>query len=258
MKPTRANIVKLVSELERLYGSPRFISRFEPMDELVSCILSQHTADANSFPTFQRLKAKYPEWSQVESLSTEQLAIEIRSAGLGNQKAKAIRGCLKEIRQRCGDYDLELLRTMPIAKAKDWLISLPGVGPKTAAIVLLFSFGREAIPVDTHVFRVSWRLGLSEKKKGEVGAQHALEAITPPDLMYRLHVALIQHGRHLCDARRPLCESCPLKSKCDYFVSTHSESHEIAKRGQPKLVRPSPRPSAQRGAVRKGRVSREQ
>lgn len=228
------------------------------MDELVSCILSQHTADANSFPTFQRLKAKYPEWSQVESLSTEQLAIEIRSAGLGNQKAKAIRGCLKEIRQRCGDYDLELLRTMPIAKAKDWLISLPGVGPKTAAIVLLFSFGREAIPVDTHVFRVSWRLGLSEKKKGEVGAQHALEAITPPDLMYRLHVALIQHGRHLCDARRPLCESCPLKSKCDYFVSTHSESHEIAKRGQPKLVRPSPRPSAQRGAVRKGRVSREQ
>lgn len=217
MKPTKASIRRLVTDLEAVYGQPRFITRFAPIDELVSCILSQHTTDATSFPTFHRLRAIAPEWEDVVALGQAGLAEVIRPAGLPNQKAKSILGSLNEIQERNGSFTLEPLRNMPIEDAREWLLSLPGVGPKTTAIVLCFAFGLPAIPVDTHVFRVSWRLGLIPKSLGEAKAHPALEQVVPEDIAYRFHAALIEHGRKICRAPTPNCAICPLKRRCDFY-----------------------------------------
>jgi len=217
MKPTRASIRRLVSDLEAVYGQPRFITRFAPIDELVSCILSQHTTDATSFPTFHRLRAVAPEWDDVVALGQERLADAIRPAGLPNQKAKSILGCLQEIKSRNGSYTLEPLSAMSMEASRKWLLSLPGIGPKTAAIVLCFAFGMPAIPVDTHVFRVSWRLGLISKLIGEAKAHDALQAAVPTDIAFRFHAALIQHGRKICKAPTPNCSICPVRRRCDFY-----------------------------------------
>lgn len=208
----------MVESLETLYGRPRFISRFDPMEELVSCILSQHTSDANSFPAFTRLRATFETWQDVVDAGPERLADTIRKAGLANQKAKAILACLNRIHELHGAYTLEPLRDMPTAEARGWLQALPGVGPKTAAIVLCFSFGRESIPVDTHVFRVSRRLGLLTESANEIKAHDELLALVPSDLAYRFHVALIQHGRHVCRAPIPDCGRCPLAASCPFHL----------------------------------------
>jgi len=217
MKPTKASIRRLVTDLEAVHGQPHFVTRFAPIDELVSCILSQHTTDATSFPTFHRLRAIAPEWEDVVALGQSGLADVIRPAGLPNQKAKSILGCLAEIRERNGDYTLEPLASMPMNDARDWLLTLPGVGPKTAAIVLCFAFEMPAIPVDTHVFRVSWRLGLIPKAIGEAKAHSVLQRAVPEDIAFRFHAALIQHGRTICRAPTPKCAVCPVRARCDFY-----------------------------------------
>lgn len=206
----------LVEELEKRYGRPRRIARFDPMEELVSCILSQHTTDATSFPTFTRLRETFPDWQAVVDAGPERVAEVIRKAGLANQKARSIIGALKAIRERFGGYTLEPLRQMELPEARAALMALPGVGPKTASIVLCFSFGKGAIPVDTHVFRVGWRLGLYDKKIGEAKAHDVLLKLVPEDLAFRFHVALIQHGRNVCRAPKPNCEECPVAEACRF------------------------------------------
>ena len=190
------------------------------MEELVSCILSQHTADVNSFPAFTRLRETFEDWGDVVEAGPARLADVIRNAGLANQKAKSIIGCLNEIKARSGEYDLELLRGMPTLEARSWLTSLPGVGPKTASIVLCFSFGRETIPVDTHIFRVSKRLGLIPASDDEKRAHDTLLGIVPGEMSFRFHVALIQHGRTVCRAPKPDCPSCPVTDLCDWYRET--------------------------------------
>jgi endonuclease-3 len=217
MKPTKASIRRLVNDLEAVYGQPPFIKRFAPIDELVSCILSQHTTDATSFPTFHRLRAIAPEWEDVVALGQDKLAEAIRPAGLPNQKSKSILGSLSEIKDRNGSYTLEPLGAMAMDDARDWLLSLPGVGPKTAAIVLCFAFGMPAIPVDTHIFRVAWRLGLIPKVIGEAKAHKILQSVVPEDIAFRFHAALIQHGRTICKAPTPLCARCPVRKRCDFY-----------------------------------------
>lgn len=209
----------LVLELEKLYGKSRRIARFDPMEELVSCILSQHTTDATSFPTFTRLRETYADWGDVVEAGPEALAGVIRKAGLANQKSKSIIGALKAIKERYGDYSLDSLRPMDLIQAREELMALPGVGPKTASIVLCFSFGKGAIPVDTHVFRVGWRLGLYEKKIGESKAHDVLLSLVPPELAFRFHVALIQHGRKVCRAQKPSCADCPMVASCAFYGS---------------------------------------
>jgi endonuclease-3 len=221
MRARRGPVVvrELVERLESVHGRPRYLPRFDPMDELVSCILSQHSADANSFPAFTHLRETYPEWEDVVAVGPERLAEVIRGAGLANQKAKNILGCLREINARTGGYTLDVLRDMPTLEARDWLRSLPGVGPKTASIVLCFALGRETIPVDTHVYRVSWRLGIIPEDLGEVKAHEVLMEEVPPDMAFRYHVTLIQHGRVTCRAPLPLCEQCNVTDACPWFQS---------------------------------------
>ncbi|MER3413371.1 MAG: DNA lyase [Armatimonadota bacterium] len=220
---TKAAIRKLVETLEGQHGVGDERTRLDPMDELISCILSQHTSDATSFPTFFRLRERYRSWDQIARLSEQQLAEEIHTVGLVNQKARAIRAVLRELRKQFGAYTLEPLRQMDIQEARRFLLSLPGVGPKTAAIVLCFGFGLPAIPVDTHVFRVSWRLGLIEKRVGADRAHLLLEEMVPSDLAYRFHVALIRHGRRTCHARSPRCGECAVRRRCAWYRETRGQ-----------------------------------
>ncbi len=210
-------VQQVVQRLEALYGVAQWKPRMEPLEELIHCILSQHTSDANSFRAFRALREAFPSWQAVVDAPTEQVAAAIRAGGLANQKAPRIQAVLRTLYQQFGDYSLDALQQMDTESARRFLLSLPGIGPKCAAIVLCFSMGRPVIPVDTHVFRVSWRLGLIPRSIGEAKAHSALEAMVPPELAYRFHVALIRHGRALCKAQRPLCEQCPLTDLCAYY-----------------------------------------
>lgn len=187
------------------------------MEELISCVLSQHTADTHSFPAFTNFRTEFPDWEAAEAAGPEGIKDSIRKAGLVNQKAKSVVGILQKVREREGDYSLEFLRKMPLKESKEWLISLPGVGPKTAAIVLSLAFGRPAIPVDTHVFRVSRRLGYLPEGISEGPSHDYLESRVAPADAHRFHSLLIQHGRQVCRAPVPLCESCILSDECPYF-----------------------------------------
>ncbi len=217
-------MTKVVRTLERLYGKQVSRPRLSPLDELICCILTQNSTDAVAFPTFFRLREKYPEWDSLARLSPRRLAREIRSVGLGEQKARHILMTLREIKRRFGDYTLAPLERMGTEEADEWLRSLPGVGPKTAGIVLMFAFGRDALPVDTHVFRVSWRLGMVEKKAGAGRAHQVLKDLVPRKWRYRFHVALIQHGRRICRARQPRCFECPIAGECLYYAGALTRS----------------------------------
>jgi endonuclease-3 len=210
-------VEELVERLEAVYGETPYTVRFDPMEELVCCILSQHTSDANSFPAFARLRAAYPTWEEVVDAGPEKIADVIRAAGLANQKSKGIIRCLQEIKKRTGDYSLEHLRSMPMLEARDWLVSLPGVGPKTASIVLCFALGMEAIPVDTHVYRVSWRIGLIPEGIGETKAHDLLLRVVPAKYAFRFHMACIHHGRATCKAPLPICAKCPVTHMCRWY-----------------------------------------
>lgn len=216
----------IVVALEAVYGKPRRIARFTPMEELVSCILSQHTTDASSFPAFTRLRETYADWQDVIDAGPEAVADVIRKAGLANQKARGIIACLKKIQELNGEITLEPLRAMSTLEARDWLMALPSVGPKTASIVLCFSMGRDAIPVDTHVYRVSWRLGLIPEGIGEKKAHDLLLDIAPEGMSFRFHVALIQHGRNICKAPLPTCEICPVSGQCQWLRNGGPEARK--------------------------------
>ncbi|MCS7190744.1 MAG: endonuclease III [Fimbriimonadales bacterium] len=210
-------IEEIVARLEQLYGVPEWQPRHNPLEELIHCILSQHTSDANSFRAYRQLRERYPSWQAVADAPVEELAATIRSGGLANQKAPRIQAVLKAIHAAHGDYSLDWLHDLPTPEARRFLMSLPGIGPKCAAIVLCFAMGRPVIPVDTHVFRVSWRLGLIPRSLGEAKAHDALEAIIPEPLVYRFHVALIRHGRAICKAQNPRCTRCPIQEFCQYY-----------------------------------------
>lgn len=186
-----------------------------PVTELVLTLLSQNTSDTNSGRAFQQLLKRFDGWDEVLAAPVEAVEDAIRPGGLAPTKARRLQALLAELRDRLGpEWDAARLETMPIDEAKAWLTSLPGVGPKTAACVLLFSLGRPALPVDTHVHRVSQRLGLIGPKVAALPAHDALEAKMPPDRYYDFHVALIRHGRRVCHARSPRCPECVLSDRC--------------------------------------------
>jgi endonuclease-3 len=188
--------------------------RTDPLEELILTVLSQHTSDLNAERAFGSLRRRFPTWEQVVRAKPAALADVIRSGGLANTKAPRIQAILDEVRHREGAFDLSWLRNATDAEAREYLRSLPGVGPKTAAVVLAFSLGRAAFPVDTHVHRVTKRLGLIPAKASAEAAHDLLEQLVPPELRVELHVGFITLGREVCKAGRPRCEHCPLVKLC--------------------------------------------
>lgn len=184
------------------------------MTELVLTLLSQHTSDHNSGRAMHNLLAAFPGWEAVLAAPTAAVEEAIRPGGLAPTKSRRLQALLAEVQTRAPGFELGFLATMPLEEAKAWLRGLPGVGPKTAACVLLFALGRPALPVDTHVERVAKRLGLVPAKMPAEQAHVALEALLTPKQVYAFHVDLIQHGRRTCHARAPRCETCPLLARC--------------------------------------------
>jgi endonuclease-3 len=204
-------------ELRALYGYPEWRQHLPPVDELVCTILSQNTSDTNRDKAFSALKANGLEWETVRDMPVADLIEVIRPAGLANQKAPRIQEALRYLTATTGEVTLDFLQDMPVEEARDWLTAIKGVGLKTASIILLFAFHKPAFPVDTHVERVSKRLGFIDDKTALADAHYQWEQIAPPDDYYPLHLNLIQHGREICKARRPLCQRCPLTLYCRYY-----------------------------------------
>ena len=205
---------ELIAILDETYGrAPQQVSR-APMFELVLTLLSQNTSDRNSGQAMHRLLERFATWDDVLAAPVRDVEEAIRVGGLAPTKSRRMQELLAEVRARCPDWDLGVLRALPLEEAKAWLTSLRGVGPKTAACVLLFALGRPALPVDTHVERVAKRLGLVAAKMPADRAHAALEALLAPDDVYAFHVDLIQHGRRTCHARAPGCDTCPLEARC--------------------------------------------
>jgi endonuclease-3 len=213
----RDQYATIARELSARYGFPTWRQHLPPVDELVDCILSQSTTDANRDRAFALLKGRFASWEEVRDADAETVIETIRPAGLANQKGPRIQEVLRKITKDRGRITLDFLDEMSVADAKAWLTCLNGVGPKTAAIVLCFAFNKAAFPVDTHVHRVSQRLGLIGPKVSADQAHPLMEAIVPPDTFYQAHLNIIEHGRKVCQARRPLCETCPLTACCAYF-----------------------------------------
>ena len=186
----------------------------EPLDELLFTVLTQHTSDSNAEVAYDAMRERYPSWGEVLEADTDSLAGTIRSGGLANQKAPRLQAILAEILKRRGDFMIDFLADLPLDDAKEWLTTLPGVGPKTAAVTLAFSLNMPAMPVDTHVYRVGRRLGLIPLTTSVDDAHVIMESQVPPDRVYAYHVQLIAHGRRTCKAQRPLCDECPLADIC--------------------------------------------
>lgn len=211
MPPTVADVLR---RLGLVYGELRWRPSGDPVGELVLTILSQHTSDRLSGRAFANLLAHFADWDAVRLAAVAEIARCIGVAGLSNTKAPRIKLVLEQIHAERGGYDLHQLAELPLDQARQWLIALPGVGPKTAACVLMFALGRPALPVDTHVYRVCQRLGFIPAKMGADKAHAHLEALVPPDDVYAFHISLIKHGRYTCLAQRPRCTDCVLNDIC--------------------------------------------
>jgi endonuclease-3 len=189
----------------------------DPVDELINTILSQNTNDLNRDKAYRSLRSVYSTWEQVRDAPIKKIIAAIRPAGLANQKGPRIQKVLQRITAERGSINLDFLRDLPVDQAKAWLTSLNGVGPKTASIVLLFAMGKPAFPVDTHIHRVTGRLGLIPAKTSADQAHEILEALVPQEWYHPFHLNVIQHGRKVCKAQRPLCDGCVLQKYCDYY-----------------------------------------
>jgi endonuclease-3 len=203
--------------LTRIYGRQLPSSGNDPLDTLVETILSQNTTDINSHRSFLALKKEYLSWDELLGEPRSKVSRIIRSGGLPDIKAERILGALKFIKDSRGALTLDFLSDMSPSEADAWLAQMKGVGPKTRSIVLLFSLGMPAFPVDTHVHRVSTRLGLIGPRTSRENAQEDLARLVPTREFYNFHINLIEHGRAVCSARNPRCASCRLSRSCDYY-----------------------------------------
>lgn len=215
----RRQLKFITQNLEAAFGVPRNDSHEDPLDELINTILSQSTTNINSHRAFASLKQRFPDWESAREARPMVIAEAIKSGGLANVKSVVIRNVLDDIKQRLGSFDLSFLKTSPIAEAREFLISLKGVGPKTAACVLLFSCKRPVFPMDTHIFRILRRVGLLPEKISDKLAHEMIEELIPPKKHYSLHINLIVLGRRICHPRNPKCGLCPLNEHCNFGLS---------------------------------------
>jgi endonuclease-3 len=201
------------------YGQPEWRNPLPPVDELVSTILSQNTNDKNRDRAFQALRKRFPTWQEVCTADLDEVVFAIRPAGLSNLKGPRIQQVLGEIVKERGNLDLTFLKDWPLEESRAWLTGFKGVGPKTAAIVLLFSLGLPAFPVDTHIYRVTGRVGLHPESMSVEAAHPHLEKLFPPGSYYAAHLNIIRLGREICTARRTNCLICPLNDNCLYGLN---------------------------------------
>jgi len=192
----------------------------DPLGGLIATVLSQNTSDLNSSRAYASLRLRYPTWNAVRAAPQEAIAEAIRSGGLSQIKSVRIKEILDTLQERYGALDLAALRGMDVPAARAELSQLRGVGPKTASCVLLFNLGQPAFPVDTHVHRLSRRIGFAPQKASPEAVQHLVEASLPPQRAYYFHVELISHGRAVCKAQRPRCDECPVRPICRYGMAT--------------------------------------
>ena len=224
MSPLSIN--EIIRLLSKEYGSITWRSRTDPLSELIMTILSQNTSDHNSRRAFDSLLSRFGSWEAVAGGRVEDIAEAIKLGGLAQVKAPRIKKILEQIQAQRGSLDLKFLKKMPVAEAKAWLQSLPGVGPKTAACVLLFSLGKPVLPVDTHIHRVAKRLGLIDSRVSAERAHEILGDMVPADDVYRFHILLIEHGRRVCKAQRPRCRECVLLKGCPTGQALLEAEHE--------------------------------
>jgi len=220
MTDLKKRALKIHQTLLEAFGEPIWRNPLPAIDELVSTILSQNTNDVNRDRAFDSLRAKLPTWEAVRDAKEADVINAIRLAGLANQKGPRIQQVLRAITAERGALDLQFLANMPIEEARAWLTKFNGVGPKTAAIVLCFSLNMPAFPVDTHVYRVTGRLGLRPEKMNVEQAHPYLESVFPSETYYAGHLNFIRLGREICHARKPDCPQCPINKLCEYKDKT--------------------------------------
>ncbi len=218
----RRRIRALAGRLEREYGPFKPKRRRDPVDELILTVLSQNTNDRNRDKAYRSLKEKFPTWADVLAAPIPKLQRAIRVGGLAHSKSKNIKSILRTIKSIDGRFKLSQIADQPVGEAMEFLTGLPGVGTKTAACVMLFSFGKPVMPVDTHVHRLSGRLGLVSKKATPDHAFRVLMQITPEELIYPFHIQLIRHGRLVCKSQRPRCGECVMIDLCPSAVPSAS------------------------------------
>ncbi|MFB6158074.1 MAG: endonuclease III [Candidatus Nanohalobium sp.] len=218
-------IRRINRKLKEYYGEPDKPEEMSGVEYLIETVLSQNTNDINRDKAFRNLKEEYGDnWKKLEEDSTEHLADVIRVAGLGPTKAERIQRALEKTREHNREssdhetqedsYSIEFLESMELEEAKNWLTSIPGIGPKTASVILCFHFNKPTFPVDTHVHRVTKRLGLVPENASRKKTHRILEEKVPDDIKYEFHRLLIEHGRKHCKAQNPKCEEGPLGEEC--------------------------------------------
>lgn len=213
---TRA-ILSIAKLLRSSYGRHRFSREADAVGELVKTILSQNTSDRNSHRAYNNLRRRFKNWDRLRRIKISAIKREIKIAGLANIKAPRIKSALDEIKKRVGSLNLDFLSGLETQTGYQFLKSIKGVGPKTAACVLLFSFKKPIMPVDTHIFRVTKRLGILDDKATHEEAQEYFSEVVPGNLIYEFHINLIAHGKEICIARNPRCPICNLKRLCKYY-----------------------------------------
>lgn len=200
--------------LAREYGKRRWVADEEPLDSLIGTILSQNTSDANSGRAFDSLEKRFPTWDRAEKATSQQIASAIRQGGLAGIKSRRIKAILAELKRERGRLDLGFLKKMPLREGYDYLRSFKGVGPKTAACVLLFSCRKPAFPVDTHILRIAKRLYWAKTQETAEAFQERIQGQIPKVWVHSLHINLIALGRAVCRPRKPRCPECVLARLC--------------------------------------------
>lgn len=209
----RERVLQIARRLERHYGRLEWASHGDPLDVLILTILSQNTNDQNRDRAYESLKKNFPSYESLVRAPTEKVAEAIKVGGLHQQKAQRIQEILKQIKRERGAYDLSYLKDLSTDEAVRELMRFDGVGKKTAGVVLTFSLHKPYFPVDTHISRITQRLGLVKKSEDP---HDVMNALVPDRLKYQLHLHLIWHGRQTCKARKPQCEQCVIAELCPY------------------------------------------
>ena len=219
--PLRTKTWDVYQQLLKTYGERPLQPRREPMHELISTMLSHRTTHDNEEMAYRRMRERFGSWEAIRDAPVEALSEAISTATFPEAKAPNIQQALAQIIAEGEEASLELLRDMPAEEGLAWLMALPGVGIKTASLVLLFCFSKPLLPVDTHVHRVSQRLGLIGPKVSANAAHKLLLDLLPqdPHVLYNFHVTMLRHGQRLCLWGTPHCERCPLRERCDWYAA---------------------------------------